>query len=81
MNRKANYYLSHVCFHAVKRGDWILKVSVNPHRVVMVIASHISGEYFATRFFTDYTSSANWIEQVVASDAKALVNDWTQESP
>jgi hypothetical protein len=47
----------------------------------MVIASHISGDLFATRFFSDYTTSANWIEQVVEGDPKALVSDWTDETP
>ena len=79
MNRKASYYNNHVCFTAVRRGDWILKVSVSPKRVVMVIATHVSGELFSTKFFTDYNDATEWIETIVDPNFTAGVSSWMND--
>jgi hypothetical protein len=79
MNKKASYYNNHVCFTAVRRGEWLLKVSVSPKRVVMVIATHVSGEFFTTKFFTDYNDASNWIETIVHPDFMDGVISWLND--
>jgi hypothetical protein len=78
MNKKASYYNNHVCFTAVRRGDWLLKVSVSPKRVVMIIATHVTGEMFTTKYFTDYNEATDWIERIVTPDFTDGVTDWLE---
>lgn len=78
MDKKASLYNKHVCFTAVRRGDWLLKVSVSPKRVVLVIATHVTGELFTTKYFTDYNAATDWIEKVVNPNFTDGVTDWLE---
>jgi hypothetical protein len=53
----------------VRRGEWILKVSVYKNKQIMVIAHHCyEYEKLIIRYFTDQNSAADFIELLVIED-------------
>ena len=58
-----------ISFVTVRRGDWVLKISVYKNKQIMVVAQHCY-EYERTlvRFFTDQNFAADFIEQLVIED-------------
>ena len=58
-----------ISFVTVRRGDWILKISVYKNKQVMVVAQHCY-DYERTfiRFFFDQNDAADFIEQLVIED-------------
>ena len=66
---KAKLSPNMISFVTVRRGDWILKISVYKNKQIMVVAQHCY-EYERTlvRFFTDQNFAADFIEQLVIED-------------
>jgi hypothetical protein len=63
---KAKISLNMISFVTVRRGEWILKVSVFKNRQIMVIAQHcFDMELLIIRYFTDQNHAADFIEQLV----------------
>jgi hypothetical protein len=66
---KAKLSPNMISFVAVRRGDWILKISVYKNRQVMVAAQHYYElERFIIRFFTTQDNAADFIEQLASED-------------
>jgi hypothetical protein len=60
--------LSHnlISFVTVRRGEWILKVSVFKNRQIMIIAQHCyEMENCVIQYFTNQNTAADFIEQLV----------------
>jgi hypothetical protein len=66
---KAKLSPNMISFVTVRRGDWVLKISVYKNKQIMVVAQHCY-EYERTivRFFTDQNYAADFIEQLVIED-------------
>ena len=63
--------LSHnmISFVTVRRGEWILKISVFRNKQIMVVAQHCYElERLIVRFFTDQNHAADFIEQLVIEE-------------
>jgi hypothetical protein len=63
--------LSHnmISFVTVRRGDWILKISVYKNKQIMLVAQHCYDfERTFVSFFTDQNIAADFIEQLVIED-------------
>jgi predicted RNA-binding protein with PIN domain len=55
-----------ISFVTVRRGEWILKVSVFKSRQIMVVAQHcFDMENVIVKFFTNQNTAADFIEQLV----------------
>ena len=55
-----------ISFVTVRRGEWILKVSVFRNKQIMVVAQHcFDMETVLVRFFIDQNMAADFIEQLV----------------
>jgi hypothetical protein len=66
---KARISENMISFVTVKRGDWIIKVSVFKNRQIMVIAQHcFDMEILIIRYFTNQNQAADFIEQLVIED-------------
>jgi len=58
-----------ISFVTVKRGEWILKVSVFKNKQIMVIAQHCYElEKLLIRYFTNQHQAADFIEQLVIEE-------------
>ncbi len=58
-----------ISFVAVRRGEWILKVSVYKNKQIMVIAQHCYElEKLIIRYFDDQNSAADFIELLVIEE-------------
>jgi hypothetical protein len=58
-----------ISFVTVRRGEWILKVSVYKNRQIMVIAQNCYDfEQMVIRWFSDSNSAADFIELLVIED-------------
>lgn len=58
-----------ISFVTVRRGNWILKVSVYKNKQIMVIAIHCYDmEKLNVKFFTNQNTAADFIEQLVEDD-------------
>jgi hypothetical protein len=66
---KAKLSPNMISFVTVRRGDWILKISVYKNKQVMVVAQHCYDyERTLITFFTDQNIAADFIEQLVIED-------------
>ena len=66
---KAKISPNMISFITVRRGDWVLKVSVFKNRQIMVIAHHcFEVEKLIIKYFTDQHAAADFIEQLVIED-------------
>ena len=66
---KAKISPNMISFVTVKRGEWILKVSVYKNRQIMVIAQHCYElEKLIIRYFTNQHQAADFIEQLVIEE-------------
>jgi hypothetical protein len=55
-----------ISFVLVRRGDWLLKVSVYKSKTILVIAHHIIDlDRVVVRFFIDQNVAADFIENLV----------------
>lgn len=58
-----------ISFVAVRRGSWILKVSVYKNKQIMVLASHCFDlDNIIIRYFFDQNHAADFIEQLVIEE-------------
>jgi hypothetical protein len=58
-----------ISFVTVRRGEWILKVSVYKNKQIMVIAHHCYDfGQMVIRYFTDQNAAADFIELLVIED-------------
>jgi hypothetical protein len=58
-----------ISFVTVRRGEWILKVSVYKNKQIMVIAQNCYElENLIIRYFNDQNSAADFIELLVIED-------------
>ena len=58
-----------ISFVTVRRGEWILKISVFKNRQIMVVAQHCYElERLIIKFFTDQNYAADFIEQLVIEE-------------
>ena len=66
---KAKLSPNMISFVTVRRGDWILKISVYRNKQVMVVAQHCYDyERTLITFFTNQNIAADFIEQLVIED-------------
>jgi hypothetical protein len=66
---KAKLSPNMISFVTVRRGDWILKISVYKNKQIMVVAQHCYDyERTLITFFTDQNYAADFIEQLVIED-------------
>jgi hypothetical protein len=66
---KAKITQNLISFVAVRRGEWILKVSVFKNKQIMVIAQNCYAmEVCIIRYFLDQNGAADFIEQLVIED-------------
>jgi hypothetical protein len=66
---KAKLSPNMISFITVRRGDWILKISVYKNKQIMVVAQHCYDyERTLITFFTDQNIAADFIEQLVIED-------------
>jgi hypothetical protein len=55
-----------ISFVLVRRGEWLLKVSVYKNKYIMVVAQHVFDmEHTIIQFFLDQNRAADFIEQLV----------------
>jgi hypothetical protein len=55
-----------ISFVTVRRGEWILKVSVFKNKQIMIVAQHCYDmENLVIQYFTDQNAAADFIEQLV----------------
>jgi hypothetical protein len=66
---KAKLSPNMISFVTVRRGDWVLKISVYKNKQILVVAQHCY-EYERTivHFFIDQNTAADFIEQLVIED-------------
>jgi hypothetical protein len=63
---KAKITQNMISFITVRRGEWILKISVYKTKQVMVVAqNYFDPECLLIRFFVDQNIAADFIEQLV----------------
>lgn len=66
---KAKISPNMISFITVRRGEWILKVSVYKNKQIMVIAQHCyEFEKMIIRCFSDQNAAADFIELLVIED-------------
>jgi len=66
---KAKISQNLISFVTVRRGEWILKVSVFKNRQIMIIANHCyEMERLIVQYFLDQNAAADFIEQLVIED-------------
>ena len=66
---KAKLSPNMISFVTVRRGDWVLKISVYKNKQIMVVAQHCYDyERTLITFFTDQNIAADFIEQLVIED-------------
>ena len=67
MNSKISPNL--ISFIPVRRGDWVLKVSVFKHTQILVIAHSLyEPDHLVMKTFLDQNAAADFIEQLVIED-------------
>jgi len=58
-----------ISFVTVRRGEWVLKISVFKNRQIMVVAQHCYElERLLVRFFINQNYAADFIEQLVIEE-------------
>lgn len=66
---KARITTNLISFITVRRGEWILKVSVYKNNQIMVIAHHrLDLDKVVIQFFTDQNLAADFIETLVIEE-------------
>jgi hypothetical protein len=58
-----------VTFQTVRRGNWLLKVSVYKDKFVLVVAQHyFYQEQVITRYFNNFIEATNFVEYLVLQE-------------
>lgn len=67
---KAKVTTNMISFVTVRRGEWILKISVYKTKQVLIVAQHYyNQEIVLLRCFVSQDDAANFIEQLVNEDS------------
>lgn len=65
---KAKLSPNMISFITVRRGEWILKISVFRNTQIMIVALHAyEPDNFIVKFFTDQNKAADYIEFLAES--------------
>ena len=73
---KAKLSLNLISFITVRRGDWILKVSIYKNKQVLVVAQHYYDlDKTIIKTFLDQNNAANFIEELILIDIQDERND------
>jgi hypothetical protein len=65
---KAKLSPNMISFVAVRRGEWILKISVFKNKQILVVAQNCYDFRAVVKCFTDQNYAADFIEQLVIED-------------
>ena len=65
---KAKLSPNMISFVAVRRGDWVLKISVYKNKQILVMALNCYDFRTVINYFTDQNCAADFIEQLVIED-------------
>jgi hypothetical protein len=65
---KAKLSPNMISFVAVRRGEWVLKISVFKNRQILVVAQNCYDFRTVIQYFTDQNHAADFIEQLVIED-------------
>jgi len=65
---KAKLSPNMISFVAVRRGEWVLKISVFKNRQILVVAQHCYDFRTVVKYFIDQNHAADFIEQLVIED-------------
>jgi hypothetical protein len=66
---KSRIYKHLVSYQLVRRGTWLLKVSVFNDKFVMVVAQHYyDADKMIVHQFTDFNRAAEWIDWLVEQE-------------
>ena len=67
---KAKVSKDMVSFQAVRRKDWVLKISVYRDKYVLLVAQHhYYQEQTIVRFFHDFNEAASFIDFLIEQDS------------
>jgi hypothetical protein len=65
---KAKLSPNMISFVAVRRGEWVLKISVFRNRQILVVAQNCYDFRTIVQYFIDQNHAADFIEQLVIED-------------
>jgi hypothetical protein len=65
---KAKLSPNMISFVAVRRGEWILKISVFRNRQILLVAQNCYDFKTVVKYFIDQNHAADFIEQLVIED-------------
>jgi hypothetical protein len=65
---KAKLSPNMISFVAVRRGEWILKISVFRNRQILLVAQNCYDFKTVVKYFIDQNHAAEFIEQLVIED-------------
>ena len=54
-----------ISFVTVRRGEWILKVSVFKNKQILIVAEHCFDMNVIIKYFSDQNAAADFIEDLV----------------
>jgi hypothetical protein len=56
-------------FVTIRRGNWVMKISVFKSKFVLIIGQHyFNDNQFLTRWFTNHEAAANFLEMIAHKD-------------
>jgi hypothetical protein len=60
-----------ISYVAIRRGNWILKISVYKHKTVLVVAqNYYDTEKIELRHFNNQEAAANFIDLLISNEEK-----------
>jgi hypothetical protein len=65
---KAKLSPNMISFVAVRRGEWVLKISVFRNRQILLVAQNCYDFRTIVQYFIDQNHAADFIEQLVIED-------------
>jgi hypothetical protein len=66
---KSKVYPNLLSFVTIRRGNWVMKISVFKSKWVMIIAQHyFENDHFQIRQFADHNEAADFIEFLASKD-------------
>jgi len=65
---KANIFKRMVTFQLIRRGNWLMKISVLNDKNVMVVAKHYFNSDVVIRYFANFEVASNWVEWLIEQE-------------
>lgn len=65
---KPKQYTTLLSFISIRRGDWVLKVSVFDSSYVLIVAKHYYTDEIQIRQFVGHSKAADFIDYIVSKD-------------